>query len=750
MKSYAEIRGKWKQLLTGGNGLDWNDPVVAEKVESITKEAEGCWKTMLHAEEREALWEDLRERNSAYVTAAYRRLRAMTLAWNLKGSPLYQNDELRTDILDALDWMIRYRYNGEFYKDWWDWQIGSPMALNDCVILMYDELSEIRKNQYMRILAGYMGDPEADLGANRSWKCRVYALYGAITESFRHLEHARDCFATLFEYVSEDDGMYRDGSFIQHHDHPYNMGYGINLLEDMSDFLYLLDDSPWKVISPKRRNVYDWIYQSYEPFIYRGLAMDMVRGRETARWYCGDDDAGRKVMSAIVGLTRTAPEKDAAEFRRMLCEWLKGDILDSFYKKAERLDIICLTREILRKQPEKSEREPLGCRYFPSMDRMVQHRGNYAVGISMHSSRIANYEANIKNENRRGWHTGDGMIYLYDSDLARYHDQFWPTVDSHRLAGTTVLAGIPLKNDQKSLSSWTGGTTLDGFGVCGMEYRAFGHTLSARKSWFLFDHAIVAFGAGIRSKESGRVETVVENRKISPWGDSALSVNGKTECEEYGMEEELRGVYYAYLAGEDSGKGTGYVFPGGTILHVLREKRTDSWRAINGNPAMSCPETYTRDYQTMWIDHGEAPSCADYSYVLLPEMEEGQVREYAEAPAIEILRNDEQVQAVKEKELGITGINFWTRTEQSAAGICCGGAASFLLKETENMITLAVSDPTWENEKIRICIERKGEELINADEKIEARELSPRIVLDIDMAGSRGRTLRAGLRLQKD
>lgn len=561
MKDYTEIREKWKQLLTGGNELDWEDPDIAAKTESITREAEGYRETMLYVGDREALWEDLKERNSAYVTAAYRRIRTMALAWNLKGSSLYQKEELKKDILDALDWISRYRYNGEFYKDWWDWQIGSPMALNDCVILMYDELSVRQKEIYMERLAGYMGDPGKDVGANRSWKCRVYALYGAIMESSWHLERARDCFLSLCEYVSEDDGMYDDGSFIQHHDHPYNMGYGIDLLSDMADFLYLLESSPWEVSAVRRKNVYDWISLAYEPFLYHGLAMDMVRGREMARSYHQDDDAGRTAMAAIVRLSRTAPERETALYGRILKRELKESNIDQFYHSVSSPELIVQTKRLLQETPGDKEEEDLLCRIFPEMDRAVQRTEGYAVGISMHSSRTANYEADIKEENIKGWHTGDGMMYLYLSDDSQYHEDFWPTVDSFRLPGTTVLSGTAARNDQRGLSAWTGGTVLDTrYGVCGMEYASREYSLRAKKSWFLFEGKIVALGADIRSTDHIPVETIVENRKLDEKESCSLYINGKLHQAEEGRMGRLEKVRYMHLDGKRQARESDIIF----------------------------------------------------------------------------------------------------------------------------------------------------------------------------------------------
>ena len=81
--------------------------------------------------------------------------------------------------------------------------------------------------------------------------------------------------------------------------------------------------------------------------------------------------------------------------------------------------------------------ELIGCFAFPAMDRARHLRPGFGFGISMCSSRIYDYES-INGENLHGWFTGDGMAYLYNSDLNQFADAFWPTVNPYRLPGTTT------------------------------------------------------------------------------------------------------------------------------------------------------------------------------------------------------------------------------------------------------------------------------------------------------------------------
>ncbi len=63
-------------------------------------------------------------------------------------------------------------------------------------------------------------------------------------------------------------------------------------------------------------------------------------------------------------------------------------------------------------------------------------------------------------ENLKGWHTGAGMSYLYNSDVKHYRDNFWATADMKRLAGTTTLENEEPKGTdvKKSSKTFVGGT----------------------------------------------------------------------------------------------------------------------------------------------------------------------------------------------------------------------------------------------------------------------------------------------------
>ncbi|WP_067196463.1 polysaccharide lyase family 8 super-sandwich domain-containing protein [Microbacterium sp. XT11] len=743
--AFDELREKYRTMLTGGTGYSLSDPDIAARVVQITDAAQGLWDTMQKAPDRVRLWNDASfGSDSASMTTTYSRLRDMALAYSTHGSDLEGDPALKADLISALDWMNANKFfdGVTMYQNWWHWQIGAPLALNDIVALLYDELTPTQVSDYMAAIA-YTQPSVTMTGANRLWESQVIALSGINAKDSSRVAAGRDGLSALFPYVTSGDGFSTDGSFVQHSFYAYNGGYGVSLLAGISDLLYLLHGSAWEVVDPNKANVFRWIYEAYEPFIYKGNLMDMVRGREISRHGTQDLDAAVDVLEAMIRLFDVASPADSSAFKGMVKYWLQLDTDKTFHEQAP-VDLIVAANGMLGDPSVTARGELTTHRQFSAMDRTVHLRPDFGFGISMSSSRIGNYEA-INSENNKGWHTGDGMTYLYNDDLSQFNDDFWPTVDSYRLPGTTVLRNTTQAANARNGEDWVGGAGLRGeYGVAGMQLHPVGRSLEAKKSWFMFDDEIVALGTGISSTDGIATETIVENRKLNDAGDNVLTVNGAVEPTALGWSETLTGVDYAHLAGTVPGSDIGYYFPGGATLEGLREARTGNWRQVNSSAAWGDSTPHTRNYVTLAIGHGTNPTDESYSYVLLPNKTSAQVGAYAAAPDISILENSESVQAVRENSLNVTGINFWKDEPTKAGGVTSDRRASVMVSETADELELSVSDPTQKNVgMIYLTLDASATGLISKDPEVTVIQYRPTVVLKVDVNGTRGKALTA-------
>jgi hyaluronate lyase len=728
-----DLRLRWRDTLVGGSNLNTSLVQVRSRLTSIQTTGRNNWTSLQKAADRPSLWTDIARTNiSADISSNYGRLRDMTVAWATPGQALYQDAGLLADILAGLDWMDAHRYNAKSieYDNWWDWEIGTPAILVDTAILLYDQLSPDRLARYLAAVERFDSNPSimivntVSTGANLADKCKIALLRGVLVKDAAKITMAVKALTPVFAYVASGDGFYVDGSFIQHTRHPYTGSYGLVLLGDIANLLYLLAGSPWDVTDPARANVTFWQTDGFAPLLYKGAMMDMVRGRAISRNSSPDHAIGHSTIASLLRITQFAPDDEAAALRSAIKRWLIDDTSRDYSSNLP-LDLIGEARRILDDESIASADPPSSSRVYASMDRVLHLRPTWAAGIAMHSTRIYNYES-INNENLKAWHTGDGMTYLYNDDLLQFADTFWPTVDVQRLPGTTVVAGSTARQSQLGGSNAVGGTSLDGYSAAMMQLSPDGRQLSAKKSWFLFDDELVALGADIRATAAGKtVETIVENRRVPASATFASDPSGA----------------WANLAGS-----IGYYFPGNSAWQSLRDTRTGAWSDINaGGPVAKL----SAQYQTLWFDHGVMPAGAAYSYVLLPGKSADDTAAYAAAPAVQIVQNDAVAQAVTHSGLGIQAANFWAPVARPVAGITADAIASVMVHQSEGIINIAVTDPTQANNgTVHVEIGVAAESVISQDAGVTVDQMSPTVRLSINVRGARGKTFRAGLGLQ--
>ncbi len=771
---YATVRARLRASQTGGDALNATDPVLASKVTSLNATAQTHWNNLNKAANRTSLWSDLAisTTKSDSITPNYERLKTLAAAYATNGAGLKGNPALRDDLVSALQWLNTNHYNPSrrFYDNWFPWHLAVPLNLVDIFACLHDGLEPAVRNPlytaYASAVDSYQataGPTFANTGANRVWRSRIDVGLGAALESATRLDAGRDKLSVVLPYVTSGDGFYADGSFIQHNTHSYTGGYGLYLIAELSAVLEAVAATPWTVTDPNLANVFRWVEEAYDPVMYRGAIMDLTRGREISRAGSTDHASGHPTLTAIARVAQFADAGAAARFRSLVKGHIQSDAFRNYLSSAG-LAAAGLVKPLLDDAAIVGRPARVGCFVFAGMDRIVHHRGAWAYAVSLSSKRISKYEA-INAENLRGWHLGDGAAYLYTGDLAQYADQYWPTVNPYRLAGTTVdtrqraNAGTsnPNTTDPRTSKAWVGGSTVLGeFGSAGMDHEAAQSDLRAKKSWFFFDQEIVHLGAGIVTSAANPngVETIIENRLLGAPGNNgsvAFTVNGTSRAATVGVTESLAAATHAHLAvpmqAAYGNADLGYYFPTAPDLQVLREIRTGSYNDINQGPFTNSTRQ-TRSYLTLWFDHGSqlTGAGADYAYVILPGATAAQTSAYSQSPDIEILANTTTVQAVRDRVLKATGVNFWTAA--SVTEISTDRPASLTLLERSGQLHVGLADPTQEaSGPITIELPYAVDAVVAKDSLVAVLALAPRLRLQFAVSGTRGRSLAASFRL---
>ena len=90
-------------------------------------------------------------------------------------------------------------------------EIGTPLALNNITVLLYDDLTSVQIENYMKAIKHFSPSVKIYAGgfataANRVWKCMVLGLRGIIIEDSREIDAARDGLSIVFPYSEFGDG----------------------------------------------------------------------------------------------------------------------------------------------------------------------------------------------------------------------------------------------------------------------------------------------------------------------------------------------------------------------------------------------------------------------------------------------------------------------------------------------------------------------------------------------------------------
>ncbi|ADH98369.1 polysaccharide lyase family 8 super-sandwich domain-containing protein [Salisediminibacterium selenitireducens] len=713
---FDRMRERWVNYIVPNAYTDMDTPAIADQVDELTEKAASLLATMKMDKEADVLWDDAGQfSDSATMTTHFRNLHQMAQAYTFEASSLYKSESLLEAILYGLRWMNEHHYHadGSDYGNWWDWQIGSPQLLNDTVAMVHDSLAEEQRLRYTDAVKHYIPEVTHYYGVgNATWRVKAsganlvdlgkaVALQGILAHDEERIASAQEHFPVVtIKQSGRGNGVYIDGSFIDHNNIAYTGTYGVVFLGSMIDLIYMLNDSRYELNEDDLNVIYEMIFLSFEPVIYKGLMMDMVNGRAISRGNTEDIGHGRGAVQRIIQYATIVPNHYEERMMSMIKGWLisQPEMIDAF----NRIQVITMANTILNDETIEARGELIGHYLMTHMDRVAHRRPGFTFALSKYSDRIAAYEGNMNGENMKGHYTGSGMTYLYTDDLHQYNDGFWAAIDPKRLPGITANMDRPLSpglgTARTSPATWVGGTSLDGlYGASGMQLdqAVFGQSLTGHKSWFMFDDEIVALGSGISSDDGDQIETIIDSRKLAKEGMNEILIDGAAINTGMNTSHTATEPTWMHIEGNTAGSDIGYVFPETADVHVQRYEQSGSWYDINRNGST---ETVTRPFAELSVDHGTDPTDDTYAYIVLPNQSSEAVSDYAAAPDVTVLANTKEVQAAEEASLGILAANFWTDGPTTAGKLTSYNKASVMMREYPgDRLEVSVSDPTRQN-----------------------------------------------------
>lgn len=551
----------------------------------------------------------------------------------------------------------------------WDYEIGTPKSLTNTLILLNDQFSNEEKKKFTapiktfapdsdKILSS-VGKAELAKGGNLVDISKVKLLECIIEEDKDMMKKSIDSFNKVFTYVQdsatgkERNGFYKDGSYIDHQDVPYTGAYGVVLLEGISQMMPMIKETPFNDKTQNDTTLKSWIDDGFMPLIYKGEMMDLSRGRAISRENETSHSASATVMKSLLRLSDAMDDSTKAKYKKIVKSSVESD---SSYKQNDYLNSysdIDKMKSLMTDNSISKNGLTQQLKIYNDMDRVTYHNKDldFAFGLSMTSKNVARYES-INGENLKGWHTGAGMSYLYNSDVKHYHDNFWVTADMKRLSGTTTLDNEILKDtdDKKSSKTFVGGTKVDDqHASIGMDFENQDKTLTAKKSYFILNDKIVFLGTGIKSTDSSKNPvTTIENRKANGY---TLYTDDKQTTNSDNQENNS-----VFLESTDTKKNIGYHFLNKPKITVKKESHTGKWKEIN----KSQKDTQkTDEYYEVTQKHSNSDN--KYGYVLYPGLSKDVFK--TKKDEVTVVKQEDDFHVVKDNESVWAGVNYSNSTQ---------------------------------------------------------------------------------------
>lgn len=764
---FASMRRRWLQRILGSDSVDADDAHIAAYRTRLIADAAAVWGSLDTGDTRGLLWPDpkagssVNNDRSAHYTTQFKNIRTLAQAFATEGGPLYSDPTAFRTILDCLEFMTDdLQYNGKFPKigNWWDWQIGCTQPFVDTLMILQDYMEPAIVARYVSYINGYAYDPSRQINisggsstattANRTdiglavlgqgILIQDAARVGLVIEKVAPALAVKP-FSKSGAYYG--DGMYPDGSFIDHSFIAYTGSYGNEFIKGVGRIMNVVAGTAHDFEQAELDGFYDYVLEAFLPLLYNGKMMSMVSGRAVSRVQPGgaEQSAGNGTMSNLMVLAKNAPDK----FRAAVQNAVKYQVNASrgffdHYARARDIEALCNYKEIMTDASIPGTLPFSGVKIYGGMDRVVQVNGGYGVGIALSSARIAGYES-INHENLKGWHSGSGMLYVYNSDFEQFGYNFWPTVDPYRLPGTTVNTA-PLADAKGSATrpgnNWAGGATDGTHAAVGYAYSGshVGHNTMAYKSYFLLDGAIVQLGSNIWATTSSTVETVVDNRMLNKDGSNRVLINGQN-YDGTAQSLALPANSWIHLQGSVDGADMGYFFPQAVTLEIKREKRTGNYTGINAGQINTADiEQY---YLTMCINHGTGLiSGVDYGYLTLPGITAVQLDAFAQSSGIEVLENSASAHAVRDLTAGLElACNFWGTGSYAVQGVTLSASASVLLTCRDGVYTLTIAEPKHNVNALTVRLDTEMHEVLGKDDAITVGEDNRTLTVNTKNAG---------------
>ena len=481
-----------------------------------------------------------------------------------------------------------------------------------------------------------------------------------------------------------DEGIQQDDSFHQHGAQLYNGGYGLAYADDAGRFISFAWGTRFQ-IPPDRMATFSSYLLGGEQWMIRGDVFDYSAvGREITRqgkvavprdWSAGPiSPVGSAYgFGNVIAMLAAEPTPRQKEFEAFAA------------RLQSRTDAPAFT----------------GNKQFWCSDFMAHRRKGFYTSVKMLSKRMLNGEE-VNSEGKKSQHLSDGVNLLYLNG-GEYKDIF-PAWDWTKLPGTTAIQGTLETGEKNSIgargkSKFAGGVSDGIYGMAAMDLVR--GNLVAKKAWFFFDDSYVALGSGITlSHDSEHAVATDVNQPLLVGAVFTSRSRHPFAGGSYTFEPgSVAWVYHDHV---------GYIFGPKSQVSLSAGAQTGRWSDIGTGSS----EPVTLPVFNLWINHGRSPHAETYQYMILPNATKTQVAKRAKQPRVEVLSNNEQIQAVYSKDLKLIEAAFRTPASlvTPLGRIQVDHSCLLIVRQTAHGWRVSGSNP--ENEPLNLNVNANGKRIM--------------------------------------
>jgi chondroitin AC lyase len=549
---------------------------------------------------------------------------------------------------------LRYWISHDFQcPNWWFNQIGVPKALGNIGLLLDSDLTAAERDYTVNV-AMVRSKVGTMTGQNRTWLAGNGVMRAAIMNDDVLLGQAA---GVIWDEVrfGDDEGLQPDWSFHQHGPQQQFGNYGLAYAVEMARWATVLRGTRYALSAEKLEMIRNYLVQGQAWISWRG-AMDISScGRQL------EPGSPHAKASAVAGVMRMMADLD----REHASDYL---VFNTRNKEGVPNDLV-------------------GHRCFWRSDYVIHRRPEWMASLKMSSKRVIGGET-VNSEDLSGVHLADGATFFYRT--GHEYDDIFPAWDWRKIPGTTCVQDDsplvwPKRTGPIPGTAFVGCVSDGTDGCAAMDFQT--DKVWAKKAWFFCGDVVVCLGTDIRSSSTEPVLTTI---------NQCLLRDPASVHREPGQSKAPRWI---------DADGLRYGIPGSESqsVHLETGRRTGNWKTVFAT-ASTPKADVTKDLFRLWIDHGQSPQEASYTYYVEPA---GQGD-----PHLTVLGNSVAKQAVSVGDDWL-GAVFWKPGTVTLGGqsISVDQACVLTARRSSTGIRLAIADPTQQLKALNVTVNDRHVEL---------------------------------------